>query len=307
MIGERLQARLSFTVLNGSGRKTIRTARCNRAKGRPPGTKASRRSRRQSLNKIGYSFCGGMAINNVLKSATPEDGAVLRRHMPELDSIRGLAILGVVVYHGLYWARDPSPFTPWQRRILSLASVGQFGVDLFFVLSGFLITGILLYTRKRPDYYVRFYYRRALRILPAYYLTLLAICLFGLTSSVFFFMSLIYCSNLAPLFGIALSYPVLWSLAVEEHFYLIWPSVVSDIVRSIPAICTLTYCWKADPRSIIRRGKNQTATCRASCRRYAERKRNGAEIVARKTVGAGHRIVDTFGARLLFFRASPRV
>jgi peptidoglycan/LPS O-acetylase OafA/YrhL len=108
-------------------------------------------------------------------------------------------------------------------------SPGQFGVNLFFVLSGFLITGILLDSRNRSDYFQRFYFRRALRILPAYYLTLLLLILFGLTSRGFLLMSLAYSSNLSPLFGIALSYPVLWSLAVEEHFYLIWPTVVRRI------------------------------------------------------------------------------
>ena len=89
--------------------------------------------------------------------------------MPELDSIRGLAILGVLFYHGLYWARDFSPFTSAEKRLLFLMSAGQFGVSLFFVLSGFLITGLLIDSRNRIDYYKRFYIRRALRILPAYY------------------------------------------------------------------------------------------------------------------------------------------
>src|SRR6266852_2646380 len=94
--------------------------------------------------------------------------SLFRSHMPELDTLRGLAILGVLLYHGLYWARDLSPFSPIQRRILSVASVGQFGVNLFFVLSGFLISGLLLDSKNRPDYYLRFYLRRALRILPSY-------------------------------------------------------------------------------------------------------------------------------------------
>jgi peptidoglycan/LPS O-acetylase OafA/YrhL len=149
--------------------------------------------------------------------------------MPELDTIRGLAILGVLFYHGLYWARDLSHYLPWQRRFLALISVGQFGVNLFFVLSGFLITGILLESRNRPDYFQRFYFRRALRILPAYYLTLLLLVLFGLTSRGFLLMSLAYSSNLSSMFGIQLSYAVLWSLAVEEHFYLIWPMAVRRI------------------------------------------------------------------------------
>ncbi len=102
-------------------------------------------------------------------------------------------------------------------------------MNLFFVLSGLLITGILLDSRHRADYYGRFYFRRALRILPAYFATLLILVLFGLTSRGFLFMSLLYSSNLAPLFGIAMSYPVLWSLAVEEHFYFVWPAVVKRL------------------------------------------------------------------------------
>ena len=149
--------------------------------------------------------------------------------MPELDSIRGIAILGVVLYHGFYWGRGLSGSTGWHRWFLLLTSPGQFGVNLFFVLSGFLISGILLDSRDRPNYYARFYYRRALRILPAYYFTILLLILFGITSRGFLLMSLAYCSNLSGLFGIALSYPVLWSLAVEEQFYLLWPTAVKRV------------------------------------------------------------------------------
>jgi peptidoglycan/LPS O-acetylase OafA/YrhL len=149
--------------------------------------------------------------------------------MPELDALRGIAVIGVLFYHGLYWARDLTPYSPWQARVLELMSIGQFGVNLFFVLSGFLITGVLLDSRSRLDYFKRFYFRRALRILPAYYLTLLLLVLFSLTSAKFLLMSMLYSSNLSPMFGIALSYPVLWSLAVEEHFYLIWPMAAKRV------------------------------------------------------------------------------
>jgi peptidoglycan/LPS O-acetylase OafA/YrhL len=165
--------------------------------------------------------------SSTTKSATTESAAaepLLRPHMPELDTIRGLAILGVLIYHGLCWARDFSLYLPWQRAVLKLASPGQYGVNLFFVLSGFLITGILVDSRQRRDYYQRFYFRRALRILPAYYATLLILVVLGLTSRGFLYMSLLYSSNLSMLFGIAMSYPVLWSLAVEEHFYFLWPA-----------------------------------------------------------------------------------
>jgi peptidoglycan/LPS O-acetylase OafA/YrhL len=151
---------------------------------------------------------------------------LLRPHMPELDTLRGIAVLGVIFYHGLYWVRDLSPYKPWQRISLAVMSPGQFGVNLFFVLSGFLITGILLESRNRPDYYRRFYYRRALRILPAYYFTLLLLILFHMTSRGFLLMSLLFSSNLSELFGIPISYFVLWSLAVEEHFYFFWPAIL---------------------------------------------------------------------------------
>jgi peptidoglycan/LPS O-acetylase OafA/YrhL len=169
--------------------------------------------------------------SNSTSSATTTSAGfdpLLRPHMPELDTIRGLAILGVLLYHGLYWARDFSAYLPWQRAVLKLASPGQYGVNLFFVLSGFLISGILLDSRQRRDYYQRFYFRRALRILPAYYATLLLLVVFGITSRGFLYMSLLYSSNLSMLFGIAMSYPVLWSLAVEEHFYFLWPAATKN-------------------------------------------------------------------------------
>lgn len=154
---------------------------------------------------------------------------LLRSYMPELDAIRGLAILGVILYHGFYWVHDLSLYSFWQRVFMKTMSVGQYGVDLFFILSGFLITGILLDTRDRKDYYKRFYVRRALRILPAYYLTLVILVMFKITSKAFLWMSLLYSSNLSILFGITMSYGVLWSLAVEEHFYLVWPAAIRNI------------------------------------------------------------------------------
>lgn len=182
---------------------------------------------------------------------------LLRPHMPELDSIRGLAILGVVFYHGLYWAKDMRLYSAWQRLFLSLMSSGQFGVNLFFILSGFLITGILLDSRSRHDFYKRFYFRRALRILPAYYATLLILVLFGLMSRGFLYMSLLYSSNLSLLFGIAMSYPVLWSLAVEEHFYFLWPAAVRNLSpRSLT--------WVAGFILVL------SPICRLSCHLHAE-------------------------------------
>jgi peptidoglycan/LPS O-acetylase OafA/YrhL len=162
-------------------------------------------------------------------TVTPAPEPILRPHMPELDTIRGLAILGVLLCHGFYWAQDFSVYSGRERTFLLLMSPGQFGVNLFFVLSGFLITGILLHSRQRQDYFRRFYLRRALRILPPYYLTLVLLVAFRMTSPGFLLASLAFSSNMAPLFGVAISYGVLWSLAVEEHFYLFWPSIVRRI------------------------------------------------------------------------------
>src|SRR5437879_13788258 len=100
---------------------------------------------------------------------------ILRARMPELDAVRGIAILMVMVYHGLYWQVDLTAFPRWGRLLMTCAWSGRLGVDLFFVLSGFLITGLLLDSRSRTDYYSRFYVRRALRILPAYFAMLLVL------------------------------------------------------------------------------------------------------------------------------------
>jgi peptidoglycan/LPS O-acetylase OafA/YrhL len=146
-----------------------------------------------------------------MKNPMPTE-PLLRREMPELDTIRGLAILGVLLYHGLYWNVNLSNFPSLERIILTGMWAGRMGVDLFFVLSGFLITGILLDSRNRQDYYRRFYARRALRILPAYLLILAILAVTKYTPLSFVLLSLIYLSNLTPLFGIPIAYPVLWSL-----------------------------------------------------------------------------------------------
>jgi peptidoglycan/LPS O-acetylase OafA/YrhL len=149
--------------------------------------------------------------------------------MPELDVIRGIAILMVMVYHGFYWRVELSRFPRWEKILMTSAWSGRLGVNLFFVLSGFLITGVLLDSRSRTDYYSRFYVRRALRILPAYFAMLFVLAMAHQLPWRFGLLSAFYLSNLTPLFGVALAYPVLWSLAVEEHFYFVWPAIVRHI------------------------------------------------------------------------------
>jgi peptidoglycan/LPS O-acetylase OafA/YrhL len=83
--------------------------------------------------------------------------------MPELDSMRGIAVLMVLFLHGMAAPLNAN-LSRLGQTMLSVSQYGGVGVNLFFVLSGFLITGILIANRGRPDYYRRFYARRALRI-----------------------------------------------------------------------------------------------------------------------------------------------
>ena len=173
---------------------------------------------------------------------------LIRPVMPELDSLRGIAILLVLFFHGfnypgLVWSQFKGP-----ARVFITASLGGWtGVYLFFVLSGFLITGILLDSKPKPHYYRRFYIRRALRILPAFYLVLLLLIVLPRTGWLehrrvglpFIGLSFLYLANLTPIFGVPEHYAVLWSLAVEEHFYLVWPTVVRAFSRRTAGWCAL--------------------------------------------------------------------
>ena len=123
------------------------------------------------------------------------------------------------------------------RSVGQLFHYGLFGVDLFFVLSGFLITGILFDSLGDPGFFRKFYARRALRIFPLYYGVLLV--LFVLTHSLHLhwghmgWLLLAYLQNLRPaeinnfsLPGLRIGLYHFWSLAVEEQFYFVWPAVI---------------------------------------------------------------------------------
>ena len=158
------------------------------------------------------------------------------QHCLELDGVRGIAIVGVTLYRlSKELDATASPGLAFARGCLSL---GGRGVDLFFVLSGFLITGILISTKAKRGFFRNFIARRALRIFPLYFATLL-VCLFVLpsllstkifdlpSSNQFYLWT--YTSNFFMARENSWCFGPLdhfWSLAVEEHFYLLWPIAV---------------------------------------------------------------------------------
>lgn len=147
------------------------------------------------------------------------------KHIPELDGLRGLAVLGVFLHHCLPRLGG----TP----LLALAGWGWAGVNLFFVLSGYLITAILLRSRAHPRGYFRnFYARRSLRVWPLYALVLAFYWLVlrdpllpGVPHSLVFAALCLFLQNLFPMPLTGTLQPT-WSLAIEEQFYWVWAPIV---------------------------------------------------------------------------------
>jgi len=158
---------------------------------------------------------------------------LLKREMPGLDALRGLAVLSVLFYHELNWHTvQIPPAHSLAARISGLFVLGWLGVFLFFVLSGFLITGILLDSKSRPHYWRNFYVRRVLRILPIFVLVLAILKGFFHATWLYVAVCLAYMANLAKMMHLGgFRYGLLWSLAVEEQFYLGWPWLVKLLTR----------------------------------------------------------------------------
>jgi peptidoglycan/LPS O-acetylase OafA/YrhL len=156
--------------------------------------------------------------------------------IPPLDGLRGIAIILVMLHHFTYYR----PASGIEAHVAGVLYFGWAGVDLFFVLSGFLITGILLDTRGSPRYFTTFYARRTLRIFPLYYLVLflglVVLPKFPAAHTVvagpielppqwpyWLYLTNISIAQRGWVHGWL---DVAWSLAIEEHFYLVWPLVI---------------------------------------------------------------------------------
>ncbi len=187
-----------------------------------------------------------MAAANPCESTTEPstDSPVwaLGRHIPQLDGLRGLAILIVTLYR---FSKE-FPTDSLVGKLLHYGlHLGDRGVDLFFVLSGFLITGILVDAKGQAHYFSHFFARRSLRIFPLYF------------ASLFLFVVAFNCLNpTQPMFAAAAenqfylwtyltnvkmsiegawcfgSLDHFWSLAVEEHFYLFWPLLTFSLLAA---------------------------------------------------------------------------
>jgi peptidoglycan/LPS O-acetylase OafA/YrhL len=171
--------------------------------------------------------------------ASPERAVPTRfgGHLAALDGVRGIAISSVLLFH---FVANTISTNVFERLVNQVLNYGSLGVDLFFALSGFLITGILYDARGEADYFKNFYMRRVLRIFPLYYAVLVV---------VFFVLPLIPAlagseivslrdrQAWAWLYAVNIYLSIhgdwvlghlthFWSLAVEEHFYFVWPFVV---------------------------------------------------------------------------------
>jgi peptidoglycan/LPS O-acetylase OafA/YrhL len=165
---------------------------------------------------------------------------VKQTHFPELDGIRGLAILSVMSLH-FFASQIHGPQNSTEKLAYAITGYGMWGVDLFFVLSGYLITGLLSDTRDSTKYFSSFYMRRTLRIFPLYYGVLFVLIVLIPRSFLeahapdalqirevqpwlWSYLTNVY---IAKVNSYSIPYVShFWTLAIEEHFYLFWPLVV---------------------------------------------------------------------------------
>src|SRR5437660_4196012 len=169
-------------------------------------------------------------------------------HVPALDGLRGIAIAIVFLGHAVALQLTPAGVEGGLREVLRF---GWSGVDLFFVLSGFLITGILLDSKGQRRWWPNFFMRRALRIFPLYYGALFLIfivlprlvrwhdpdyALLQANQAWYWGYAVNVLNALTNGHGTPLNTAHFWSLAIEEQYYLLWPLVV----------------WLCRPRTLLR-------------------------------------------------------
>lgn len=170
-----------------------------------------------------------------------------------LDGIRGIAVLLVMFHHFALYGWPTRPDGNYELLFKRIILSGWIGVDLFFILSGFLITGILLRTKSGKHFFRNFYIGRMLRIFPLYYGFLVIVFILipsffpiGGAFSLFLEDRAWYWTYLVNIkygiWGVSeyFAFAHFWSLAIEEQFYLIWPAVVYLFRRELLiAICVL--------------------------------------------------------------------
>ncbi len=164
-----------------------------------------------------------------------------QKHFSTLDGLRGLAVLYVFIFH----FSEFESFS-WKSEVyLRFVKLGWSGVDLFFVLSGFLLSGILIDSKNSFHYYRNFYIRRSLRILPLHYsFLILTLFILPLLSAGLADIALRGQKYWAPYFFFLANFvnmatgwkgnwlDPMWSLAVEEQFYFFWPKIVKSLSQS---------------------------------------------------------------------------
>jgi peptidoglycan/LPS O-acetylase OafA/YrhL len=169
--------------------------------------------------------------------------AAIPRHYPSLDGLRGIAILLVIPHNANIMI--PVLHGPFKAFTLFIDR-GWFGANLFFVLSGFLITEQLYLTRHASNYFAGFYARRVLRIVPLFFVAVALAAVLtralpnrghGATTPIWVLSLGLFFINWTEPLGLALpGFPQFWSLAVEEQFYVVWPAVVRAFASRLLAV-----------------------------------------------------------------------
>jgi peptidoglycan/LPS O-acetylase OafA/YrhL len=239
---------------------------------RHPGLGAYLTERRTHGTRLSYTYFSGQRSNiprpivlDVRDSAVAALRAVEKSsRIPELDGLRGVAILLVIFYHYTN-GHSLTPANGLAFYVERAAGAGWSGVDLFFVLSGFLIGGILIEARGSRSFFQTFYIRRFFRIIPIYYgwillyLALVAVAGPAIQARSFsgktlpngfeVYAHFFFLQNLVPFHldvipGMwKLWFSHLWSLAVEEQFYLIAPLMIAWLPpRRLPAALAAIVC-----------------------------------------------------------------